>query len=44
MLKAVRHSVLMGNGTEHLKPKVEFVTRNVEDDGIAYALRHYGLI
>ena len=44
MLKAVRHSVLMGNGTERLKPEVEFVTRNVEDDGIAYALRHYGLI
>lgn len=44
MLKAVRHSVLMENGIDRLKPEVEFVTRSVENDGIEAALQHYGLI
>ena len=44
MLNYVKHSILMGNGTEALKSQVEFVTRDILDDGIEFALEHYHLI
>ena len=44
MLKHVPHSVLMGNGTLSLKPIVEKVTARIDQDGIAKALKEYGLI
>ena len=44
MLKHVPHSVLMGNGTPSLKPIVEKVTARIDQDGIAKALKEYGLI
>jgi len=27
-----------------LEPYTEFVTKTVEEDGLAYAMKHYGLI
>ncbi len=36
-------SVAMGNGAEALKEKADFVTRNVDDDGIYYACESLGL-
>lgn len=37
-------SIAMGNAVPELKKKADFVTRNADDDGIVYALRHFGWI
>ena len=34
----------MGRHDSVLDPYAEFVTKTVENDGIAYAMKHYGLI
>lgn len=44
MLKAVGTAVCMGNGVEEAKQAAHFVTKSVLEDGIDYALRHYGLL
>ncbi len=44
MLEAVPHSVAMGNSVKGLLEYASFVTKTVEDDGIEYALKHFGLI
>lgn len=36
--------VAMGNGCAQVKDAADFVTRRIEDDGVAYALHHYGII
>ena len=43
MLKAVPNSIAMGQGTS-IHKYVSFVTKNIEDDGIEYALKHFGII
>ncbi len=37
-------SIAMGNAVPELKAKADFVTRDCDDDGIAYALKHFGWI
>lgn len=44
MFEYADHAIAMGKHAAVLEPYTEFVTRTVEDGGIAYALRHYGLI
>lgn len=44
MLMAVEKSIAMGNSNPVLFDLVDFVTRDVDEDGIAWGLRHYGLI
>ena len=44
MLKAVGTAVCMGNGVEEAKQAAHFVTKSVMEDGIDYALRHFGLL
>lgn len=44
MLQAVAIGVCMGNGVAEAKQTAHFVTKSVLEDGIAYALRHFGLI
>ena len=44
MLKHVKHSILMGNGAESLKPLVEMVTDHIDCKGIEKALKSYNLI
>jgi len=44
MLQYVPHSIAMGNSTPFLFDLVSFVTKDIEDDGIEYALAHYGII
>lgn len=44
MLVTVPNSVAMGGSSNELKKKSSFVTRNLYDDGIEYALKHYNLI
>lgn len=44
MIKEVNHGVVMGNGQQELKDIAEFVTTDIDDDGIMNALKHYNLI
>lgn len=36
--------VAMGNGCDEVKNAADFVTKRIEEDGIAFALKHFGLI
>lgn len=44
MLKYVPNSIAMGNSTPVLFDLVSYVTKDIEEDGIKYALEHYGII
>ena len=44
MLKLACIGVAMGNGTEEVKQAADYVTADIDDDGIARALKHFGLI
>ncbi|WP_411830062.1 HAD hydrolase family protein [Metasolibacillus meyeri] len=42
MLDLVDIGIAMGNASEKLKQVADFVTKDSDKDGIAYALKHYG--
>ncbi|MGD9761655.1 MAG: Cof-type HAD-IIB family hydrolase [Candidatus Izemoplasmatales bacterium] len=44
MLKAVKHGIAMGNAVDELKAVAEYVTTDVNDNGIYNAMKHYSLI
>lgn len=44
MFRFANHTIAMGEHAEGLEPYTEFITKNVEDHGILFALEHYGLI
>ncbi len=44
MLKQVKNSVAMGNAADPVKEAASYVTTSVDEDGIANALKWYGLI
>ena len=44
MLEYVGIGVAMGNANPPVKERADFVTKDIDDDGIEYALRHFGLI
>ncbi|MDD3224984.1 MAG: HAD family hydrolase [Clostridium sp.] len=44
MLEYVPNSIAMGNSTTALFDSVSFVTKNIDNDGIQYALKHYEII
>ena len=44
MFRAAGHTVCMGGGVEELKAVSDYVTAPVMEDGIAKALRHFGLL
>lgn len=44
MIRLCPNSTAMGNGTEEVKKEAAFVTDDCDHDGIAIALKHYGLI
>lgn len=44
MLACVPHSIAMGNSPDGVKAAAEYVTSPLNEDGIANALAHYGLI
>ena len=44
MLKVVKNSIAMGNAKEEILPYCSYVTKGIEEDGIHYALKHYGII
>ncbi len=44
MLEYVEIGVAMGNGCDETKAAADYVTSDIDEDGIAAALRHFGLI
>ena len=44
MLECAGISVAMGNCKPAVKEQVSFVTKNVEDEGVAHALAHLGFV
>ena len=44
MLKFTHIGVAMGNAKDDVKKEADFVTKSVDDEGIEYALKHFGLI
>lgn len=44
MLKYVKHSIGMGNSDGGVPEIVTFLTRDVDQDGVDYALKHYKII
>lgn len=44
MFQYARNCIAMGDHSPVLEPYASFVTRNVEEDGIAFALEHFGII
>ena len=43
MLKAVKHGIAMGEAPENVKMAVDYVTAALLEDGLAKAMKHYGL-
>ena len=43
MFRHAGHAIAMGAHDQVLEPYTEFVTKTVEEDGIAYAMKKYGL-
>ncbi|KFN03801.1 haloacid dehalogenase-like hydrolase family protein [Bacillus clarus] len=44
MLEYVGLGIAMGNGGERLKQGADFITKKASEDGIAYALKKFGII
>ena len=44
MLEYAGIGVAMGNAAEKVASSADFVTRSVDDNGVAYALKHFGLL
>ena len=44
MFRSVAHAVAMGNALDILKKEAEYITDDIDRDGIKKALLHYGLI
>lgn len=44
MFQQAAFSIAMGNGVEEAKQQADFVTKRSDEDGLAYALKHFGWI
>jgi hydroxymethylpyrimidine pyrophosphatase-like HAD family hydrolase len=44
MLKQAGMGVAMGNADPEVQKYADFVTKSIEEDGVEYALKHFGLI
>ena len=44
ILRACGTGIAMGNGTEETKQAADYVTADIEEDGIFLAMKHFGLI
>lgn len=44
MIEYAGIGVAMGNGDDGVKAVADFVTKDIDEDGIAFALKHFGLI
>jgi len=44
MIDFVEYGIVMGNGEEALKASADFVTKDANDNGVIFALKHFNLI
>ena len=44
MFKTCTHSIAMGNAAEELKNMAEYITDDIDHDGIVSALKYFGII
>ncbi len=44
MLEYVKNSIVMGESDDTIKNKASFVTKSVREDGLFYAMKHFGLL
>ena len=44
MLEVCAVGICMGNGAEELKQMADYVTKDIGEDGLAHAMRHFGII
>ena len=44
MFAYAKNAVLMGHHSKELEPYATFVTKTVEEDGIAYAMKQLGIL
>ena len=44
MFQYAQNAVLMGKHDKELEPYASFITKTVEEDGIAFAMEKFGLI
>lgn len=44
MIKAAGHGIAMGNACNELKAIADYVTTDIDEDGIMNALKHFELI
>lgn len=44
MLRYVKHSIGMGNSDEAIKNVVSYITKDVDEGGVAHALKHFHII
>lgn len=44
MLEAVKYGIAMGNANDNLKQIADFITLDVDNDGIVYALKQYNVL
>lgn len=44
MIKASKHGIAMGNSVPETKAVADFVTKDVNEDGVLHGLRHVGLL
>lgn len=44
MLRFAHIGIAMGNATDEVKSAADFVTKDIDDDGISFALKHFDII
>lgn len=44
MLEAANLGIAMGNAEDEVKKHADFVTKSLDEDGVEYAMKHFGLI
>ena len=44
MIRECGIGIVMGNGDERLKAYADYVTADIDQDGVYQALEHYGLL
>ena len=44
MLDFAGHSIAMGNGRSEVKERADYITADIEEDGLALAMEHFDLI
>lgn len=44
MIEKAGNGIAMGNAVDKLKEVADYVTRPIEEEGVSFALRHFGYL